>query len=85
MNTPDSLRDTVLASVAGYLGSDAAKITPTSLLEEDLELDSTEMVDIYVDLEKKLSISMKDVKFADLKTVNDLIKAVALRMPAAVA
>ncbi len=81
MSIPEDLRTTVLTSVANFLGGNPAAIKPESNLEEDLQLDSTDIVDIFVDLEKKLKISLTGVRFADLKTVNGLIEVVAARMP----
>ena len=83
MNQED-IRSAVLTSVINFLTDNRVNVIPESRLLEDLGLDSTEMVDILVDIEKKLKISLKDVKFAQLNTINSLVCEVAARMPEAV-
>ena len=77
----ETLRTSVLNSIVDFLNDKPDGLVPESRLVEDLGLDSTEMVDIFVDLEKKLGICLKDVKFANLNTINDLIKVVSSRIP----
>jgi acyl carrier protein len=70
------IRDT-LADVFRELKIDPTGIEPDSRLREDLEIDSTEMVEIAVALEKRLSISIDTDDFLALKTFGDMIGHVA--------
>jgi len=70
------IRDT-LADVFRELKIDPTGIEPDSRLREDLEIDSTELVEIAVALEKRLSISIDTDDFLALKTFGDMIGHVA--------
>jgi acyl carrier protein len=58
------------------IGIKEAEIVPTATLREQLGVDSTEMVEIIVGLEKEFSIQISDSKVEKLKTVQDLINLV---------
>lgn len=70
------IRDT-LADVFRELKIDSTGIEPDSRLREDLEIDSTEMVEIAVALEKRLSINIDTDDFLALKTFGDMLGHVA--------
>jgi acyl carrier protein len=73
-------RTCVLTVLADILQIKSGEIPTTASLEQDLKLDSTEIVDAQVRLEKRLGISMKGVKMVEIGTVNDLIAIAAARM-----
>ncbi|MGN9913961.1 acyl carrier protein [Phytohabitans sp. LJ34] len=70
------IRET-LVEVFRELKIDPTGIEPDSRLREDLEIDSTEMVEIAVALEKRLSISIDTDDFLALKTFGDMMWHVA--------
>ncbi len=70
------LTNIVLESIKNYLGSVNANINLDTLLDEEYNLDSTEMVCIAVDIEKKIGKSLKEVSFSSLKTPRDVINSI---------
>lgn len=70
------LTSIVLESIKNYLGSINTDINLDTLLEEEYNLDSTEMVCIAVDIEKKIGRSLKDISFSGLKTPRDVINSI---------
>ncbi|CAB3800775.1 hypothetical protein LMG28688_05240 [Paraburkholderia caffeinitolerans] len=67
----------VMATIAEYLGEQGeGRLAHDSLLEQDFGLDSTEMVCLAVDLEKKFNIDLKGVKFSNLETPDDVAREV---------
>lgn len=79
----DELNDQVLITVTQYLEENEVVIGPDTLLEDDLELDSTEIINVFVDLEKRLDVDLKGIRFGDLDTFDDLVDAIAARLPLA--
>lgn len=77
----NSIQELVLHVVAAYLGKAAARLQRDSQLEEEFGLDSTEMVCIAVDLERKLGVSLKGIKFSALKTPDDVAAAIVEMHP----
>lgn len=58
------------------IGIKESEIVPHATLREQLGVDSTEMVEIIVGLEKEFGIQISDSKVEKLKTVQDLINLV---------
>jgi acyl carrier protein len=56
--TSDQVAEALAGSLAG-LGIDAAAIRPEVRLREDLELDSTEMVQVSLDLTRRLGVRVR--------------------------
>ena len=56
--TSDQVADALAGSLAG-LGIEAAAIGPEVRLREDLELDSTEMVQVSLDLTRRLGVRVR--------------------------
>lgn len=56
---------------------DPAAITPEARLYEDLELDSIDAVDMIVQLQKKTGKKIKPEEFKAVRTVQDVVDAVA--------
>jgi len=73
--TSDEVAEALSGSLA-ELGIDAAAIEPEVRLREDLELDSTEMVQVSLDLTRRLGVRVRlDVK--ENGTFHDACEAVA--------
>ena len=56
---------------------DAEDITPESRLYEDLDLDSIDAVDLVVHLQKTTGKKIKPEMFKSVKTVQDIVDAIA--------
>ncbi|GGY11309.1 acyl carrier protein [Paludibacterium paludis] len=69
----------VIAALADYLGVDTADLSLDQHLENDLELDSTEFVCLLVSIEKACKVELAGLRFADMKTVRDIVAAVENR------
>jgi len=69
----------VIDVIANYVGSAPNSITSDTNLEDELGLDSTEMVCIAVVLEKQLGMNLKGIRFGDLATPTDVAKAIDSR------
>ena len=73
--TPDQVADALAGSLA-ELGIDASAIHPDVRLREDLELDSTEMVQVSLDLTRRLGVRVRLAPGAN-DTFQDACDAVA--------
>ncbi len=58
------------------IGIKESEIVPNATLREQLGVDSTEMVEIIVGIEKEFNIQISDSKVEKLKTIQDLINLV---------
>ena len=67
----------VIGVIADSVGRDPETILPNTSLQDELELDSTELVGIIVDVEKIVGVSLKAVKYSGLKTPADLASEIA--------
>lgn len=67
----------VIGLIATYLDADPATIGEDTVLEEELGFDSTELIGIIVDAEAALSISLRGIHYASLKTPRDVAGAIA--------
>jgi acyl carrier protein len=65
--------DRILLDILRELKIDPVGIEPDTRLREDLEIDSTEMVEIAVAIEKRLPVSIDTDRFLALKTFGDMI------------
>jgi acyl carrier protein len=68
MDTSETLID-----VLRELKIDPAGIEAESRLRDDLEIDSTELVEIAVAIEKRLAVSLDTDEFLALKTFGNMI------------
>ena len=59
--------------ICDYAIIDPNDITESSKLRYELELNSLDLVNISVDLERKFGVSFETKKFLALKTVGDII------------
>jgi len=68
--TFDKVRD----MIAAQLQVDAASITETSRLVEDLRADSANVMVMILELETEFGIEVEDEVILNLKTVGDVVK-----------
>lgn len=53
---------------------DEDDVTPETLLEEDLEADSLDLVDLVMSFEDEFHIEVHDEDVENIKTVGDIVK-----------
>ncbi len=66
--------ETVKQMIAKQLKVDAASITESSRLVEDLKADSANVMVMIMDLEDNYGIIIEDDQIMNLKTVGDVVK-----------
>ena len=64
-------------AIRSYYEIDPEEIHPQAKLYEDLELDSIDAVDMIVHLQKKTQKKIKPETFKSVRTVQDVVDAVA--------
>ena len=74
-------RETVM-TIAAELGFETARMGDDSRLQEDLGVDSTELVELAVALEQRLKIKIDGGRFLALHTVGDMVKFVEVERAA---
>ena len=83
MTAPVSGPDTTLTEILVNLGIDSEAIVPDASLTKDLKLDSTEMVDVSLELRRRFGVdvkleSKKELRVADvLRPLNEALVATA--------
>ncbi len=83
MTAPVSGPDTTLTEILVNLGIDSEAIVPDASLTKDLKLDSTEMVDVSLELRRRFGVdvkleSKKELRVADvLRLLNEALVATA--------
>lgn len=55
----------------------AEKLVPTSLLKDDLKLDSLDFVDMFVMLEEEMNHPPQNVDFMSIRTLGDIYQLVS--------
>ncbi|AEX85183.1 acyl carrier protein [Marinitoga sp. 1135] len=68
------LFEKVAEIISESLSIDREKITEDAVLTDDLELDSLELVDLTMDFESELGISIDDSELENIKTVGDIVE-----------
>lgn len=66
-------RSRALFGVLEQLGFEAAGLTEETRFREDLEVDSTELVEISVAVEQRLGVTVDPAAFSALTTVGELL------------
>ena len=61
---------------AGFLDMEPAGIASQANLGDDLEMDSTEIVELVVALENEFNIQLKDGEITNRNCVSDVVKTV---------
>lgn len=62
-------------------GFDEDCIVPAASFREDIGLDSIDVIEMYLDFEKKYNIFIKDDEIARCLTVADFLQIVGTRIP----
>ncbi len=68
-----NFQEKIADKLVEQLDIDRAKITPDARFVEDLEMDSLDMVEMVIGVEKELGVQIDNDEAKDLKTVGDLI------------
>ena len=76
MKNRQDVYELVKETIVEYLGGQGSALRPDSLLDEEFGLDSTEMVCVAVDVEKRLGVSLKEIRFGSLQTPDDVANAI---------
>ena len=77
MNEQQAIYEEISALLVNVFEIDPQDITPEARLYEDLELDSIDAIDMIVHLQKKIGKKIKPEKFKTVRTVQDVVDAVA--------
>ena len=75
MSEQDQLAQQVIQAVQDYVLKPDNLATPDSLLAEDLNLDSLDIIAVVMQLEQTFKIKLGDSDFEGLSSVSDLISA----------
>ena len=70
------MSEIVYQVIKEFLTDDEAKLVPTAKLIDDLGADSLSAVEIVMELEKKLDISIDDSEVDQIVTIQDIINIV---------
>ena len=65
--------DKVVSAIASRVGIDASEIKAETTVREDLGMDSLDAVELIMELEEELGISMPSDKTAELETVGEIV------------
>lgn len=76
----DDLLETLRRILVAEFELDAARVVPDARLVEDLDLDSIDGVAIVVRLEAQLGVVISDEEIQKMKTVADIVGALADRL-----
>lgn len=77
MTEQETIYQGVCELLATLFELDPQEITPEARLYEDLDLDSIDAVDMIVHLQKKTGTKIKPETFKSVRTVQDVVDAVA--------
>ncbi len=64
----------VRAIICEQFDLDEDAVTADTLLEDDLEADSLDLVDLVMSFEDEFQIEVPDEDLSDIKTVGDIVK-----------
>lgn len=67
----------IKAILAPKLGIDEKKITPHASFKNDLDADSLDTVELIIDIEKGLNISIPDEEADKMRTVSEVIEYIS--------
>ena len=73
MNVFDQIKEAICKVQPGV---DEAKIAPSALLKEDLEIDSLGMVELALALEDSFNLTLPDEELDDINTVGDIVSLI---------
>ena len=75
-----SVLDRVTKVLVEDIGLDEGSVVPSACLKDDLGVDSTEMVEVVVALEKEFGVNIPDVMLKGGTKVGDLVDMLAGRV-----
>ncbi|KZW98470.1 hypothetical protein JL49_23365, partial [Pseudoalteromonas luteoviolacea] len=73
MINKEQVTDIVYNAICAYLDVERSELNDASQLEDEWQLDSTEMVCVAVDMEKELGFKLRGLKFSEIETISDVI------------
>ncbi|KZN37990.1 hypothetical protein N480_14700 [Pseudoalteromonas luteoviolacea S2607] len=76
MINKEQVTDIVYDAICAYLDVERSELNDASQLEDEWQLDSTEMVCVAVDMEKELGFKLRGLKFSEIETIADVISEV---------
>jgi acyl carrier protein len=74
MNGP--VEKTITTLISEIAGVDEQDITPDTVFQEDLDIDSIKTIEITVAIEKKFKISVRDEDVPKIRTVRQAVELV---------
>ncbi len=66
------MNEKIIAILMDQLDLDRDEITPESNFVDDFEMDSLDMMELVIEMEKETGIKVENEKLVDIKTVGDL-------------
>jgi len=66
------MEEKIIAKLVEQLDIDADTVKPESRFVEDFEMDSLDMVEMLIGIEKELNIMIPNEEIKDIKTVGEL-------------
>ena len=70
------MNEKIIAILMDQLDLDRDEITPKSNFVDDFEMDSLDMMELVIEMEKETGIKVENEKLVDIKTVGDLFSYV---------
>lgn len=67
------MKEKIIAILMEQLDLERDEIKDDSDFVEDLEMDSLDMMELVIEIEKKLDLSIDNEKLADIHNMNDLM------------
>ncbi|MHB1315263.1 MAG: acyl carrier protein [Christensenellales bacterium] len=71
------ITEKVIEILALHLEIDPAKITPDSVLTEEFDIDSLDIVELIMNLENEFDIEITDDNLPAVRTVQDIVQYIA--------
>ncbi len=72
----DSESDQIIQIIHEKLGIEVAELTETANFKDDLDVDSLDLIELRMEIEKRFSVSMPEEVAEKLNTVGSLIEFV---------
>ena len=79
--SPELIRESVIACIIDELGIDPNKVVGGARLDEDMDIDSLDVLSLLMSIEQATGINIPDEALETIKTVEDLVAAVQKRSP----
>ena len=72
--------ETIRAFLAEQFGYDEARITPSTVILEDLEAEATDLADLVLMIEQEFAVELTDDDLQESTTVGDIARMVENRI-----